>query len=119
MKRRGFLQGIAALAALAVAPSIAAPARSAEHQRFIEMMKTGRVANQIFYLDGPIIIDGVNDLIIECCIFEFSRGHKGYLVEITNSRNLVIQNCDFRTARPRSLFLNLDPLPKPLSAIYD
>jgi hypothetical protein len=46
MNRRGFLKGLAGLAALACAPGIPAALAESQHERFMRLAATGLIENQ-------------------------------------------------------------------------
>jgi TAT (twin-arginine translocation) pathway signal sequence len=96
MNRRGFLKGLAGLAALACAPSIPAALVQTEQERLLAKMATGLVENEIFYLDGPVTISGVNNLIINRCIFKCKNLEPNDpIVQIDKCNKLTISNCSF------------------------
>ena len=94
INRRGFLKGIGALAALAVAPSIPAALVQSEMDRLMAKIATGVVSGETFYLDGPIVISGVNNLRITECRFVFKMSAPWeYLVKIEDAQNLIFSSC--------------------------
>ena len=112
INRRGFLKGIGALAALAVAPSIPAALVQSEMDRLMAKIATGVVRDEIFYLDGPVILSGVNNLRITQCKFYFPAWMNGEtengiyytklptpLIEINgDSHNISIDHNSFEVA---------------------
>jgi hypothetical protein len=63
--RRGFLTGVAAFMATAIAPNTARPETHLE--RFTRMAATGRIEDQTFYFDGPVTLSNVNNLKVARC----------------------------------------------------
>jgi hypothetical protein len=93
MNRRIFIKGLAGLAALLVAPTVPARLVETEKARFLRMMKTGLIESQTFYLDAPIEIDYVNNLVIRNCVFKLKNGGCLHLGE--HCQRCVIERCTF------------------------
>jgi len=91
--RRGFIKGLAALAALTTMPGMAPMKTDA----FIIKARTGICEDQIFFVDGPIIIEVVHNLIIRRCTFICSRelNDDEFPVTIKNSSYLTLESCFF------------------------
>ena len=99
MNRRGFLQGFAALAACAVAPTIPAALVQTEVDRLMAKIATGLVEGETFYLEGGIVLDGIRNLTINRCHF-YMIGKPSNEPMITVSKNcdgLTITNCTFNS----------------------
>ena len=98
MNRRTFIGSFAALAALAVTPSLAKLTQS-DMSRLVAMMRTGIVQDQTFVLDGPIVIDASN-LIINRCTFLFRVLTNAMpCIDVPDGvSGTVIENCVFDRA---------------------
>jgi hypothetical protein len=97
MNRRGFLKGFAALAAVAVAPTIPAALVRSEIDRLMAKIATGVVENETFYLDGGIVLQGMKGLIINHCRFVFRQiGENEPFVTVGDGCDRIsITNCAF------------------------
>ena len=98
MNRRTFIKGIFSFAAIAVAPSLPVLAAQTEQARLAAAMQSGLVENEIFYLNGPIIIQGISNLIIRNCHFRF-RGVDAdeSIVKIgKDCSNVTLEYCFFQ-----------------------
>ena len=101
--RRGVLRGFAGLAATALVP-VSAFASRGQAPDLINILDYGAledlptvIEDQIFYLDGTIVLDDIHNLIIRRCTFIFSDLEPGQpMVKIgPNCENLCITNCIF------------------------
>ena len=86
MNRREFIKGLAAFAVLALAPSMAPGLVQTEMQRLQTKFATSLVENEIFYLNGPIVLENIKNLLIRNCHFMFRNVVRGeMLVTMGNS----------------------------------
>ena len=97
MNRRYFLKWLAGLAAAMVAPIVPAALVQTEQQRFTEMLETGLVENQTFYLDGPIVLENVSNLVIRYCQFIF--GDQASIRFSSSCRDVWISDSRFDNAK--------------------
>lgn len=96
ISRRGFIKGLAALAAVAIAPSITEEALvKKEHKRLLALMNTGLIENEIFYLEDTLIIQNIDNLIIRNCTFKFPKGFRDACLDISNTTGIQIIDCIF------------------------
>jgi hypothetical protein len=96
MKRRGFIQGLLGLAALAVAPTVPAQLIQTESDRFLAEAATGLIRNKVFYLDGPVTLIGVRNLTIDSCSFFCKNVGDKALLTLDDCEGLTIMNCLFQ-----------------------
>lgn len=97
MNRRGFIRGLVGLAALAAAPTLPAKLIQTEQERFLAEAATGVVRGKVFYLDGPVVLSGIHNLLIdECTFFLKNLGSQAALM-IDDCSGLIISNCVFKS----------------------
>lgn len=98
MSRRSFIGTVAALAALAVTPSLAKLPQS-DMERLLAMIRTGLVMDQTFHLDAPITINF--PVVIVNCKFIFSCALDGISMPMPllnfgkDALNSVVTGCYF------------------------
>ena len=93
--RRGFIRGLVGLAALAAAPTLPLAIAKTQQELFLEEAVGGVIRGKVFYLDGPITLKGVKNLIIdECSFFCKYIGDKAMLT-IEDCDGLWLTNCTF------------------------
>ena len=102
--RRTFIKGLAAFAALAVAPAIPAALVETEHQRLFRLMRTGLIEGETFYLDHGILLRDVHNLIVRNCNFIFTEDiSDGPALEIGSGCSDICFDCiswDFSRLHP-------------------
>lgn len=97
MNRRGFIRGLVGLAALAAAPTLSAKLIQTEQKRFLAEAATGVIRGKFFYLDGPVVLSGIHNLLIDECTFFFKKfGNQSALI-INDCSDLTISNCLFES----------------------
>ena len=97
MNRRGFIKGLAGLAALAVVPGTAVLAAKTQQERFLAAAATGLIEHQTFYLDGPVVLSGIDGLVIRHCTFLLRLKSGESMVSADEScRNVLVTSCIFR-----------------------
>lgn len=94
MNRRGFIRSFAALAAFSVTPKTFAKLAPTDRERLIAAMQTGVIRNQMFLLDGPIVMD-VPKLIVNGCMFTFRNMHKDDVAITLKNHNFTFMHCMF------------------------
>lgn len=94
MNRRGFISGLLGLAALSVAPTLVLS--ETDKEKFLKEAATGRIVGKTFYLDGPVTLHNINNLVIDQCIFYCNLLPNEPLLSVNNCKNLVIQNSNFQ-----------------------
>lgn len=97
MNRRNFIRGATGLAALAVAGPTLAALSQTDRERLIQQIRSGLVEDQVFVLDegGPIVIAGINELIIRRCRFVWKDRKPRYFIEMSKSSHVRIESCIF------------------------
>ncbi len=103
MDRRGFIRGIAGLAALSVAPWVKPEEIDTGMRVFLKEARTGLVYRKTFYIEGPVRLVKLRDLVIDSCLFYQTgigahREHP-YRVVITDCHNVSMMNCIFTDYR--------------------
>lgn len=72
--RRGIIQGLGGLAALAVIPSTRRAIPLGQQDLFVRLAKkNGVVRDAEFLLDGPIVLTDISNLVVERTIFRASH----------------------------------------------
>jgi hypothetical protein len=97
VNRRGFIKGLAGLAALTVAPGIPFAQAKSDYERFISMARTGTVVGQTFYIDGPIILERLSNLLVERCRFVITREltTNEPICAMRHCSDVLLRNCVF------------------------
>ncbi len=98
LSRRRVLKGAAGLAAVAVVASAGGLKllTADENSRLIDMIKSGVVENQTFYLDRTAVFEGLDGLMLRNCSFIAAPGFIGNsLIILKDATNIVLTNCFF------------------------
>jgi hypothetical protein len=96
MDRRGFLKSIAAVALLATVPGASAKEANATFNRVLKQANGGIIKDEIFYIDGPVILKGLRGLTILNCQFLSIVADIPYWLNIDDCENVNIYSCVFR-----------------------
>jgi len=97
MNRRTFIKGFIGLAACAVTEvnGLHIPLIETDRDKFVRMCKTGLIENQIFNIDGGVVLRDMGNLTIRNCVFNFTSQPNVALTIGEGCEYLTVTGCHF------------------------